>query len=82
MLIVLLLEIQKIIGCRKFQFILLMIFCNSVSDTSQRMLNALLPGTEVSIHRHEGTAETVVCLRGKLEEVIYGLICKIMWTYA
>lgn len=44
---------------------------NSSSDTSQRMLNALLPGTEVPIHRHEETAETVVCLMGKLEEVIY-----------
>lgn len=44
---------------------------NSAADTSQRMLNALLPGTEVAIHRHEETAETVVCLKGKLEEVIY-----------
>lgn len=44
---------------------------NSSSDTSQRMLNALLPGTEVAIHRHDETAETVVCLRGKLEEVLY-----------
>lgn len=44
---------------------------NSVADTSQRMLNALLPGTEVPIHRHEETAETVVCLMGKLEEVMY-----------
>lgn len=44
---------------------------NSAADTSQRMLNALLPGTEVAIHRHEETAETVVCLMGKLEEVIY-----------
>ena len=40
-------------------------------DTSQRMLNALLPGTEVAIHRHEETAETVVCLYGRLEELIY-----------
>ena len=40
-------------------------------DTSQRMLNALLPGTEVAIHRHEETAETVVCLCGRLEELIY-----------
>ena len=40
-------------------------------DTSQRMLNALLPGTEVPIHRHEETAETVVCLSGRLEEMIY-----------
>lgn len=44
---------------------------NSSSDTSQRMLNALLPETEVPIHRHEETAETVVCLMGKLEEVMY-----------
>ena len=43
----------------------------SLADTSQRMLNALLPGTEVAIHRHEETAETVVCLCGRLEEMIY-----------
>lgn len=43
----------------------------SSADTSQRMLNALLPGTVVSIHRHEDTTETVVCLCGKLDEVIY-----------
>lgn len=43
----------------------------SLADTSQRMLNALLPGTEVPIHRHEETAETVVCLSGRLEEMIY-----------
>ena len=44
---------------------------NSSKDTSQRMLNALQPGTQVPIHRHETTAETVVCLCGKLEEIIY-----------
>lgn len=43
----------------------------SNADTSQRMLNALLPGTEVPIHRHEDTSETVVCLCGRLEEMIY-----------
>lgn len=43
----------------------------SSADTSQRMLNALLPGTEVPIHRHEDTTETVICLCGKLDEVIY-----------
>ena len=43
----------------------------SSADTSQRMLNALLPGTEVPIHRHETTSETVVCLSGRLEEMIY-----------
>ena len=40
-------------------------------DTSQRMLNALQPGTEVPIHRHDDTSETVVCLCGRLEEIIY-----------
>ena len=43
----------------------------SSADTSQRMLNALQPQTEVSIHRHEKTSETVICLVGKLEEIIY-----------
>ena len=43
----------------------------SSADTSQRMLNALLPGTEVPIHRHESTSETVVCICGRLEEMIY-----------
>ena len=43
----------------------------SAADTSQRMLNALLPGTEVPIHRHESTEESVFCLCGKLEEIIY-----------
>lgn len=43
----------------------------SSADTSQRMLNALLPGTVVPIHRHEDTTETVVCLCGRLDEVLY-----------
>ena len=43
----------------------------SSADTSQRMLNTLLPETVVPIHRHEYTTETVVCLCGKLDEVIY-----------
>ena len=43
----------------------------SPADTSLRMLNALLPGTVVPIHRHEDTTETVVCLCGKLDEVIF-----------
>ena len=41
------------------------------ADTSQRMLIALLPGTVVPIHRHEDTTESVICLCGKLDEVIY-----------
>ena len=43
----------------------------SEADTSQRMLIALLPGTVLPIHRHEDTAESVICLCGKLDEVIY-----------
>ena len=46
----------------------------SQADTSQRMLNALLPGTVVPIHRHEDTTETVVCLCGRLDEVLYELV--------
>ena len=40
-------------------------------DTSQRMLNALEPGTHVPIHRHTQTSETVVCLEGCLDWVFY-----------
>lgn len=43
----------------------------SSADTSQRMLNALLPRTVVPIHRHQDTSETVICLCGKMDEVIY-----------
>lgn len=44
---------------------------NSADDQSQRMLNALEPGTPVPIHRHRKSSETVVCLRGHLKEVYY-----------
>ena len=40
-------------------------------DSSQRMLNALLPGTTVPIHRHPNSTETVILLRGKMVEVMY-----------
>ena len=43
----------------------------SASDNSQRMLNALLPGTTVPIHRHPLSNENVILLCGKLVEVIY-----------
>ena len=43
----------------------------SEADTSQRMLIALLPGTVVPIHKHEDTTESVICLCGKLDVVIY-----------
>lgn len=44
---------------------------NSAEDKSQRMLNALEPGTPLPIHRHMKSSETVVCLRGHLREVFY-----------
>ena len=42
----------------------------SSADTSQRMLNALLPGTIVPIHRHPQSTESVFLLCGKIVEVI------------
>ena len=44
---------------------------NSAEDKSQRMLNALEPGTVMPIHRHRNTSETVVCIRGHFEEYLY-----------
>jgi len=44
---------------------------NSPEDQSQRMLNAIEPGTVLPIHRHRSTSETVVCLRGHLQEQFY-----------
>ena len=43
----------------------------STDDNSQRMLNALLPGTEVPIHRHPHSTENVLLLQGKLVEILY-----------
>ena len=44
---------------------------NSPDDQSQRMLNALEPGTVMPIHRHRGSSETCVCIRGHFEEYFY-----------
>ena len=44
---------------------------NSDADQSQRMLNAIEPGSQLPIHRHQKTSETVVCLRGRLIEEFY-----------
>lgn len=40
-------------------------------DCSQRMLNALEPGTVIPIHRHRDTAETMIVIRGRLKELLY-----------
>lgn len=45
---------------------------NSADDQSQRMLNALEPGTVMPIHRHKGSSETCICIRGHFEEYLYG----------
>lgn len=44
---------------------------DSELDSSQRMLNAIEPGSALPIHRHQRTSETVVCLRGRLVEEFY-----------
>lgn len=44
---------------------------NSPEDKSQRMLNALEPGTVMPIHKHKDTSETCVCVRGHFEEYFY-----------
>ena len=44
---------------------------NSPEDLSQRMLNALEPGTVMPIHKHHGSSETVVILRGKIRWIFY-----------
>ena len=44
---------------------------NSAEDQSQRMLNAIEPGSPLPIHRHQKSSETVVCLRGRLVEEFY-----------
>ena len=44
---------------------------NSPEDKSQRMINALEPGTEMPIHRHRNSSETCVCVRGHFVEYFY-----------
>ena len=44
---------------------------NGPEDQSQRMLNAIEPGSPMPIHRHKYSSETVVCLRGRLVEEFY-----------
>ena len=43
----------------------------SGEDQSQRMLNTLEPGTEVQIHHHTQTAETIICIEGCMDIVLY-----------
>lgn len=43
----------------------------SLDAKAQRLLNVLLPGTPLPVHRHTHTAETYVLLRGKMFVVFY-----------
>lgn len=44
---------------------------DSTEDMSMRMLNALEPETHIPIHRHNETSEDVICIRGRVVEVLY-----------
>ena len=44
---------------------------NSPHDGSQRMLNAMEPGTEIPVHRHTGSSETVAVIRGAIRQNFY-----------
>jgi cupin fold WbuC family metalloprotein len=46
-------------------------FHESYDSKSQRLLNALEPGTELPIHRHRNTSETYILLRGKMKVLFY-----------
>ncbi len=50
---------------------------NSPEDKSQRMLNAIEPGSPMPIHRHRNTSETVACLRGRLVWEFYDVLERI-----
>jgi len=44
---------------------------NSEADSSQRMLNALMPGTNIPVHRHKTTTETVILIKGHVAEIFF-----------
>ena len=54
---------------------------NSAEDSSQRMLNAIEPGSEVPVHRHRNTSETMVVLRGSVVEDYYDDSCSCVASY-
>ena len=68
--------LDSLISCAKASPRLRMNFDlrTSPDDTSQRMLNALLPGTPLPIHRHTKTTEMLVILRGRMEEIYYEVL--------
>jgi len=46
-------------------------FHQSLDEKCHRFLNAVEPGTIMPIHRHKGSSETCVCVRGHFEEYFY-----------
>ena len=44
---------------------------NSINDTSQRMLNIILPGSIMEIHRHRDTNEIICVLHGSIRETFF-----------
>ena len=44
---------------------------SSADSKSQRLLNALEPGTQIPIHKHDNTPETYILLRGRMRVVFY-----------
>ena len=55
---------------------------NTPDDQSQRMLNALEPGTVMPIHRHRSSSETVMVLRGKVKWLYYDENGKLTNTFS
>ena len=54
---------------------------NSDADSSQRMLNAIEPGSVVPVHRHRASSETLVVLRGRVVEEFYSSECAVQASY-
>lgn len=50
-------------------------------DNSQRILNAMEPGTVLPIHRHRGSTETVAVLRGAIRNYLYDDDGKVIESY-
>lgn len=44
---------------------------DSLDAKAQRLINLLLPGTELPVHRHRHTAETYILLRGRMDVIFY-----------
>lgn len=42
----------------------------SPEDGSQRMLNAMQPGTEVAVHRHPNSNENIFAITGRLDVIL------------